>query len=236
MKRKRRPCQALFRRPCLARAACRGRARGGIHIAELERIAVFGLGRCVGPFRRQRRARRGKVCLRGQFRQCFRGAERGLLVVSGVETELFDGDGALLARAAGSRVSPLISAGKRNAAIWSLGGDEICLIDHKGRERYIDAGSGLVSVAVNNGGWTASVSGEEGYKGSVTVYDDGGVSVYKVFLGSGYPVDADVSPSCDSLAVLSLTEGGSRLSVYGLDDEEEKHSWVAARFILTSNT
>jgi hypothetical protein len=156
----------------------------------------------------------------------YSGLNDGLAVASGVGAEVFDRDGNLINRFSFDCPSPIMSPGKKNMAVWSVGGEEICLIDGKGKECYIKT-TGLVSVSVNNSGWVSAVSGEQGYKGCVTIYDNKGQSVYKVYLGSGYPIDADVSPYSDSVAVLSLTENGSRLSVYSLDSEEEEYSWTS---------
>jgi hypothetical protein len=150
-----------------------------------------------------------------------------LLVASSVEAQLFKRNGELLCRFSINSPKPVVSIGKKSAAVWSVGGTEIYLADARGRQSKITAGEKLIAASVNDAGWVACVSGEQGYKGSVTVYDDSGASVYKVYLGSGYPVDADVAPSCRSVAVLSLTEAGSRLSLYSLDSEEERHSWTS---------
>ncbi len=154
-----------------------------------------------------------------------------LLVASSAEAQLFKKNGSLLCRFSVNCPNPVVSIGKKSAAVWSVGGTEIYLVDTRGRQTKIGAGGKLIAVSVNDAGWVACVSGEQGYKGSVTVYDDKGASVYKVYLGSGYPIDADVSPSCQSVAVLSLTESGSRLSSYSLDSEDEKHSWTSGETV-----
>jgi WD40 repeat protein len=63
---------------------------------------------------------------------------------------------------------------------------------------------------------------EDGYSGSVTVYDASGAAVYKWYSGDGYVLSAEVSPDSKSVAVLVLTPSGSQIVMYDLDSVEEK--------------
>lgn len=157
----------------------------------------------------------------------FAGLNDGLIVASGIETELFNSSGALIARVQRSIDRPVISTGALNAVVWSVGGRSLLMINTKGGITDITTEGVLISADVNDSGYLAYASGEKGYKGSVTVCDNRGTGVYRVYLGSGYPVDADISPSSTNVAVLTLTEDGSKVSIYGLDSDREKYSWVS---------
>lgn len=160
----------------------------------------------------------------------FEQLDGGLILASSAQIQSFDARGEPLVSRNSGVTDPVISVKGKYAAVWSVGGEDIYLVN-EGKIttiRYSETAAGshpLVSVKVSADGKVAAVTEESGYKGAVSVYSADGSPVYRVYIGSGYPLDAAISPDGSELAVLMLTVDGSRLSLYSLSDENELNAW-----------
>ena len=85
----------------------------------------------------------------------------------------------------------------------------------------MDRDGEIISVSVNSGGYYAVAGYEAGYKGSVTVYDATLNPIYEWFSGSGYILDAAVSPDNSTLAVLCVESSGTLVHLFHFDSEDE---------------
>jgi len=79
---------------------------------------------------------------------------------------------------------------------------------------------GEVLLLIGNVGETATAQFDLGAWASGTIYDAENNQVYRVYVGSGYPLDAAVSPDSRRLAILCLTSEGSSVLVYNTDSED----------------
>jgi hypothetical protein len=81
----------------------------------------------------------------------------------------------------------------------------------------------IVSATLNRNGWFTVVTQEPGaFRGTVQVYNSAGSVVYRVDLGSGFPITAKLSDNNNNLAILNLTNTGSRVTFYnGIDEDKE---------------
>jgi hypothetical protein len=95
-----------------------------------------------------------------------------------------------------------------------------------------ETGKEIISASVNENGWAALCTEEEGYKGAVTVYDADGDAVYKWYSGEGYLLSAALSPDNMRLAALVITEQGSKIVFYRLDSEELSAQYAADGAVL----
>ena len=117
---------------------------------------------------------------------------------------------------------PALSEENGRAVAFDIGGTAVRVFSGKQVIASIEASGAIVSASINRNGWFC-VSAQEGggLRGVTTVYDDRGSAVYRVTLASGYAMSAVLSPDNKSLAVLNLTEGGSRITIYqGLNKQE----------------
>ena len=80
----------------------------------------------------------------------------------------------------------------------------------------------VLSVSMNKHGYVALTTAAAGYKGLVSVYDSAGKLLYQWWSGSGYVLDAELSPDNKLLAVLCAENGGGQLHVFRLDSETER--------------
>lgn len=153
----------------------------------------------------------------------FAELDGGLIVSSYAETSVFDKNGKLIMNMAYGAAEPIISTGGKYAAVWSVEGEEITVFGG-GKSTVISAAGPLISVKTGVNGNIVAVTQENGYHGAVNVYKPDATPVYRVYLGTGYPIDAALSQNGNTLAVLMLTDAGSRVAVYSLGSEEEKAS------------
>ncbi len=149
----------------------------------------------------------------------FYPAGNGFAAVTDVACRLYGIGGEVLCSAARSYPDVQAAAAEGYAAVWSEGGTGLTLLKAEGAVDLSFAG-GVTAADVNQSGTLAVLAGEVGYKGSVSVVNRDGEAVFRVYVGSGYPVDADVSPDSRGLAILCLTKEGSSVLFYTVGREE----------------
>ena len=149
----------------------------------------------------------------------FAAAGSGFAAVSDISCRLYGRNGEILCTASRSYPQLQIAGAEGCAAVWSEGGSDLTILRPSGHADLNFSG-GVTAADVNDQGTAVVLAGEIGYKGSVTVVDGENSPVYRVYIGSGYPLDADISPDSRRVAILSLTAGGSSVSVYETDSEE----------------
>ncbi|MEG1540981.1 MAG: DUF5711 family protein [Oscillospiraceae bacterium] len=144
-----------------------------------------------------------------------------LLIASGSGLQILDGNGVTIARDIFSMTNPAVCAGEKSAAFYDVGGSALRVFSD-GKTTNLDSNQPIISVSMNPAGYLALTTEETGYKGGVTVYNNKLQPVYKWLSGSGYTLDAAVSPDCKSLAVLCLDKNGSTIHFFNLDSEKEQ--------------
>ncbi len=156
----------------------------------------------------------------------FAAAGSGFAAVSDISCRLYGRSGEILCTAARSYSQLQIAGAEGCAAVWSEGGSSLTLL-RSGGAADLSFSGGVTAADMNDGGTAVVLAGEIGYKGSVTVVDKENNPVYRVYIGSGYPLDADISPDDRRVAILSLTAEGSSVSVYETDSEQLRAEYVS---------
>jgi hypothetical protein len=149
----------------------------------------------------------------------FAAAGSGFAAVSDISCRLYGRSGETLCTASRSYTELQIAGAESCAAVWSEGGAGITFLRPEGAADLNFSG-GVTAADMNDEGTAVVLAGEIGYKGSVTVIDKLNSEVYRVYVGSGYPMDADISPDSRRVAILSLTAEGSSVTVYNTDSEK----------------
>jgi len=87
----------------------------------------------------------------------------------------------------------------------------------------VETDGSVVSASINKNGWFCVVTQESGSsRGNVTVYNSSGSLVYRVRKFTGFVLSAHISHDNKNLAILNMTDNGSRISLYhDIDTEEE---------------
>jgi len=116
---------------------------------------------------------------------------------------------------------PAIKSAAGSAIAFDIGGTQVRVFDNSQIAASIEASGAIVSASINTNGWfCVSTQGSAGLRGVATVYNDQGRAVYRVNLVTGYVLSAVLSHDNSDLAVLSLTDVGSRLAFYkGMSEE-----------------
>ena len=124
---------------------------------------------------------------------------------------------------------PAIVSSKDRCVAFDIGGSAVRVISSSQILSSIEVTGAVVSASINQNGWFCIVTQEGGgLKGSVTVYNRSGEVVFRVNLGSGYILTAELSPDNKNLAILNLTDFGSRISFYNniaVEKDEVDHQF-----------
>lgn len=146
-----------------------------------------------------------------------------LAIASTTGLQLLDSQGKTLSRQIFSMTNPAVCASGNYSAFYDVGGKSLRVFKD-GNYVSQDRDNAIIAVSLNSSGYLAVTTEEPGYKGSVTVYDSKLNSVYKWYSGSGYTLDASVSPDSSTLAVLCVEASGSVIHLFHLDSEKETAS------------
>ena len=131
----------------------------------------------------------------------------------GIQVINFEGSETL--RESFSMNSPAISYSNGFAIAFDIGGTEARVFNSNEVFASISTNGPIVSASINPNRWfTINAQEGEGYRGTTTVYNDIGIPVYRVSLASGYILTSALSYDNNSLAILNLTEYGSRITFY----------------------
>lgn len=117
---------------------------------------------------------------------------------------------------------PAISSNSGRAIAFDIGGTAVRVFDSGRILSTVEASGAIVSASINRNGWfTVNTQEGGGLRGVATVYNNRGVAVYRVNLSRGYVFSSKLSPDNRTLAVLNLTDAGSRIPIYhGLSGQD----------------
>jgi len=118
---------------------------------------------------------------------------------------------------------PAIAGTGDRCIAFDIGGSAVRVFSATQVIAAIEKEGNVVSAAINQNGWFCVVTQDGGgLRGSVSVYNNSGAMVYRVNLGSGFILSAQLSPDNNSLAVLNLTDYSSRITFYhGIDTDKD---------------
>jgi len=152
--------------------------------------------------------------------QMFALMGNNLAVASSTGLQMLDSSGNTVSREVFSMTNPAVCSNDSSCAVYDVGGYSL-RIYKDGDFQNFDRDSTIISVSLSSGGYYAVAGYEVGYKGSVTVYDGTVKPIYEWYSGSGYILDATVSPDDTTLAVLCVESSGSVVHLFHFDSEKE---------------
>ncbi len=150
--------------------------------------------------------------------------EQGLVIASGTGVQLIGPGGETQIADTVILQNPAVAKGTELAAVWSVGGKDFYTV---GREKALVKTAldrKIINICVNRENWLAVSTQEDGYKGSVSVYNGKLKPVYKWSSGDSYLVDAALSDSGDKMTAYTISESGSKLHFFNLNSTEQKGS------------
>jgi len=117
--------------------------------------------------------------------------------------------------------NPAITEQSGTFLAFDIGGTEVRVFTSNQLIHEIETTGQIVSATINQNGWFTVVTQEPGaFRGTIQVYNNQGSIVYRVDLGSGFPVTAIISENNNNLAILNLADAGSRITFYrGIDED-----------------
>lgn len=157
----------------------------------------------------------------------------GLAVATTNGLQVFDRYGDIAFSETLYLASPTLAVESDTGAAYDLGGRSLALFDTSGVIKTITTNGRIVSACLNSDGWLALCTQESGLKGLVTVYNAKGDDVFYWKSANGYTLSAEVSPKNRELAILTLTEDGSKIVLFALDSTDEKSSYTFSGTLVT---
>lgn len=173
---------------------------------------------------------KGSVTYSHSFRSedLFVGMDYKLLASSDTQLQLFSGTGDSLLRIEQlSFRSPTLFTNGKQAVVYDAGGKTLYVIA-KNKIAFtleLPAGQYILSATINQNGWLAVTTKEDGYRGVITIYNESYQRILSRRLSDYYPVSATVTPDCRGYYILapSQSEGvfDSRLLYFAIDGSED---------------
>ena len=162
-----------------------------------------------------------------QTSSIFLGLDNNLLICTQSQLQVLSPKGTPQVKESISMGSPALNTAGKYAVLYDVGGQQLCLVSGDNlayKNTYPDEVS-ILCATVNDRGWMAVTTREDGYKAVVTVYNDIYEPVLSIRLSSRYVTDAVVTPDCRGVYLISPgQEGGTfenTLLYYSLKSEDD---------------
>lgn len=150
----------------------------------------------------------------------FASLDGAVAAVGTLGVQVLDRSGAELLRDPCRMLTPAVNVSTGKAVAFDIGGNAVRVLSSDEMTASFETESPIISASVNDNGWfCVCVRDDGGYRSIATVYNNLGKDVYRVSLGSGYILSAILSNDNRNLAVLSLTDRGSKIEFYELSSE-----------------
>ncbi len=137
----------------------------------------------------------------------FVGHERKLIVCSETQIQVFSPTGENYLTENVTMTSPTVSTAKGGFVAYDAGGRELRVVkdDKVALALTLETGKTILSASLNDAGWLAVTTKEDGYKGVVTVYNEDKEPKAKmtIRLSSRYLTDAVITPDCTGVYAVS---------------------------------
>jgi len=118
---------------------------------------------------------------------------------------------------------PAIASAGNYCIAFDIGGSAVRVFNNTQVTAALETSGTVVSASINQNGWYCVVTQDGGgYRGVITVYNNYGADVFKAYIGSGFVLSAALSHDNKSLAILSFTETGSRITFYDEIDSNDE--------------
>jgi len=140
--------------------------------------------------------------------------------------QVFDSAGNETLRDSFRMSQPVITDFGSGFIAYDSGGSEIRVFNNNRIISSFDTDGIIVSASGNQNGWFCVVTQKGGgIRGTVSVYNNNGTNVFNVDMRTGFVLSAELSPDNKSLAILNLTDSGSRVTFYAditAEDEQDR--------------
>lgn len=140
-----------------------------------------------------------------QTSSLFLGMDNNLLICTQSQLQLISPGGTARLKESISMTSPALNTAGKFAVVYDVGGQQLCLVAGEKllyNNTFPDE-TIILSATVNDSGWMAVTTREDGYKAVVTVYNDVFEPVMSIRLSSRYISDSVVTPDCHGVYLIS---------------------------------
>lgn len=159
------------------------------------------------------------------FKSVFAEIDGGLAVCSGSGVQVYDIGADRKFTETFNMANPAVCSNGKISAVYDLGGKLLKVFDLYGVKKSISTEQKIISASLNQNGWLVMCTQETGaFKGRVTVYNGNLDETFYWNSAKGHVLSAALASDNKSLAVLTLTDEGSRIVFFSLDSTDEKGS------------
>lgn len=135
----------------------------------------------------------------------FVGHEQKLIVCTETQLQVFSPTGEVYLNEPMNMSAPAVSTAKGAFVVYDVGGHELRVV--KGTQvafaLTLETGQTILSASLNDAGWLAVTSKQDGHKGVVTIYNANYETRMSIRLSSCYLTDAVVTPDCSGVYAIS---------------------------------
>ena len=190
------------------------------------KLSLDGVRRLFGGLGRETAA--AGFLYESGFGNVYADLSGGFAVASTVGVQVFDAGGNKVYTEIFGMSNPAVASSGKLCAAYDLGGRILKVLDTAGVLGTVKTEDNIISASLGRSGALAlCTQASGGYKAFVSVYRSGRYDDtfdFRWKSGEGYILSAAISPDDKRLAVLTLTEAGSRVVFFSLDSTEEKGS------------
>ena len=154
------------------------------------------------------------------------------LIASTTGVQMFGQDGTELVFKSSVMTNPAVDTCGDYAVAFDIGGTRVYVLSKSELIYSVTTEEKIIDAAVNANGWITLCTQEEGYNGQVTVYNREGTAVYQWFSGENFLLAAALANSNGRMAVLTIGQEASRITVFDLNSEEPRASIDISREVL----
>ena len=162
----------------------------------------------------------------------YEGFAGGLAVASTRGIQVIDKDGNQTLLDSFEMGSPAVTSGGDMAIAYDIGGDIAKVFSESDVVYEIETSEPIISASVNNNGWSALCTDQDGYNGHVSVYDNTGKLMFEWFSGEAYVTCADISDNNKDIAVAAAGSAGGQIVFFEVESEDEKGRYQLADDVI----
>lgn len=163
----------------------------------------------------------------------FADLDNGLAVAATSGLYVYDREGETAFTRLYSWSQPVVTTAGSYGAAYDVGGNLVLFFSADAMISELKFEHPVVSVNVNSLGYLTVCTQEDSYLGSATVYNSLGTAIYRWSAGRGYVLSAKVLGR-DTLMVLTVGTGGSRIVLMKLDNESLVAEYTTDGLVIDS--
>lgn len=163
----------------------------------------------------------------------FTNLDNNLLACSDKSLQLFKPNGDMIFKESINLTNPAFASNGKQAAVYDVGGQILYVVAKNKIVHRLELPKNqyILSTTINQKGWLAVTTKEDGFKGVVTVYDNEYHAIVSIRRSSSHLTNAILTPDSKSIYILTPGQSAgifeSKLLYYSLSHVEEDPAQIS---------